>query len=65
MNHSARKRHLIKVDRMLTLVAVLWLATSVLLLLSYHESHAQAAHSQPQAVHTAQLHHAAARALRM
>jgi len=54
-----------KVDRTLALVALLWLATSVLLLFSYRDSHAQASHPQPQSVETAQLHHAAARALRM
>ena len=65
ISHSARKRKLMKVDRTLALVALLWLATSVLLLFSYRDSHAQASHPQPQSVETAQLHHAAARALRM
>ncbi|HYX52013.1 MAG TPA: hypothetical protein VE783_01075 [Candidatus Limnocylindrales bacterium] len=65
MNRFARKRKLIKVDRLLALVTVLWLITSVALLLDWKDSRAQAAHSQPHQVESARLHHAAARALQM
>lgn len=65
MNQFARKRKLIKVDRLLALVTVLWLITSVALLLDWRDSRAQAYHYQPSNVQSAQLHHATARALRM
>ena len=65
MNQFAHKRKLIKVDRLLALVTVLWLITSVALLLDWRDSRAQASHSQPRTMQSAQLHHAAARALRM
>jgi preprotein translocase subunit SecG len=44
LNRQTHKRVIARLDRIVFVVAVLWLATSLLLMLSYRTGSAQAAH---------------------